>query len=102
MLTLTAAQQQYLEGNLKVWEQMTSDNEHSEVRCRIAHFLNTVTQGKAFVLSSLYQNILDEHNRRGNLTKMLRNLRYAADQEMYAFIKEELGEEVYQQIYKCL
>ena len=102
MIKLTAAQKQYLEGNLKVWEQMTDYNEHDEVRCRIAHFLNIVTEGKAFILSSLYQNILNEHNRQGNLTKMLRNLCSSADQEMYTFIKEELGEEVYQQIYKCL
>lgn len=102
MIKLTSVPQQYLEVNLKVWEQMTADNEHSEVRCRIAHFLNIVTKGKAFVLSSLYQNILNEQNRQGNLTKMLINLRSAADQEMYAFIKEELGEEVYRQIYQCL
>lgn len=102
MIKLTAAQQQYLEGNLKVWEQMTAYNEHSAVRCCIAHFLNTAVRGKAYLLVKMYELIYREHERQNNLTKMMKNLRAAADQEMYAFIKEELGEEVYQQIYKCL
>ena len=101
-MKLTAAQQQYLEGNSKVWKQMTADNEHSEVRCRIADFLNTASRGKAYLLVKMYELIYREQERQNNLTKMMKNLRAAADQEMYTFIKEELGEEVYQQIYQCL
>lgn len=102
MIKLTAAQQQYLEGKLKVWEQMTADNEHIEVRYFIAHFLNSAVRGKAYLLVKMYELIYIEHKRHNNLTKMMMNLCAAADQEMYAFIKEELSEEVYQQIYKCL
>lgn len=102
MIKLTAAQKQYLEGKSKVWKQMTANNEHSEVRYCIANFLNTAVRGKAYLLVKMYELIYREHERQNNLTKMMKNLRAAADQEMYAFIKEELGEEVYQQIYQCL
>ena len=43
MIKLSAPQQQYLDDNSKVWKQLTFDNEHSEVRVRVAHFLNIVT-----------------------------------------------------------
>ena len=102
MIKLTAAQKQYLEGNSKVWKQLTYDNEHDEVRCRIADFLNTASRGKSYLLVKMYELIYREHERQNNLTKMMKNLRAAADQEMYTFIKEEFGEEVYQQIYQCL
>lgn len=101
MIKLSAPQQEFLDGNSKVWKQLTFDNEHSEVRVRVAHFLNIVTEGKAMLLSSLYNAINDEHKRTGNLSRMAYNLRNAADEQMWQFIRDNFDEDVYRQIHEC-
>ena len=102
MTKLTEAQEDMLRGNIPTWADMTNENEHSEVRCRISHFLNIVTQGKAYMLARFYSELKEEHDRLGYMSKMMMNLREALDHEMHAFITEELGEEVCQRIWKCL
>lgn len=99
---LTDAQKFYLQGNAKAWKQLTFENEHTEVRIRIAHCMNVFTGGEAATLVTIYEAINREQERRNNLTRMLRNLRDATDQELYEFIKEHYGEDVFKQIHECL
>ena len=102
MKQLSEAQVLFLQANSKVWAHLTDENEHTEVRVRIAHFFNVVSNGGATLLSAGYHNIQSEENRIGHLTKMMRNLRDALDKEMYAFIKEQFGENVFSQVHACL
>lgn len=99
---LTDAQKLYLQLNAKAWKQLTFENEHTKVRIRIAHCMNIFAGGEADTLVTIYEAINREQERRNNLTRMLKNLRDATDQELYGFIKKHYGEDVFKQIHECL
>lgn len=103
MKKLTAHQKAYFNECTKGWKALTEAKEHTLVRKRIALFLGVVTvEGQALVLARMYDLIYNEQERVNYLSKMMRDIRSALDEQMDQFIKEQLGEEMFKQIHECL
>ena len=101
---LNERQSGMLAREMELWSLLTEDNEHTEVRMRIADFFD-VPDGdfRIFrVYSDMYAAIQNEQTKRNGISKKALELRQMLDDSMFHLIGYQYGDELSRNIKGCL